>query len=103
MTAAELDRYLKSEPLVQHTPRTITDPDRLRAVVAEIAESGFACSDDEFVLGVVGAAVPVVDKQGRLLAGLTVSIPGVRMSYADLPKLRPALDSAAEDLAQTFD
>ena len=103
MTAAELDRYLKSEPLVQHTPRTITDPDRLRAVVAEIAESGFACSDDEFVLGVVGAAVPVVDKQGRLLAGLTVSIPGVRMSFSDLPKLRSALDSAAENLAQTFD
>ena len=103
MTSAELDRYLESEPLVEHTPRTITDPDRLRAVVAEIAESGFACSDGEFVLGVVGAAVPVVDKQGRLLAGLAVSIPGVRMPYSELPSLRPALESAAENLAQTFD
>ena len=103
MTSAELDRYLESEPLVEHTPRTITDPDRLRAVIAEIAETGFACSDGEFVLGVVGAAVPVVDKQDRLLAGLAVSIPGVRMSYSELPNLRPALESAAENLAQTFD
>ncbi len=103
MTSAELDRYLESEPLVEHTPRTITDPDRLRAVVAEIAESGFACSDGEFVLGVVGIAVPVIDKQGRLLAGLAVSIPAVRMSYSELPNLRPALESAAENLAQTFD
>ena len=103
MTPAELDRYLESEPLVGHTPRTITDPDRLRAVVAEIAESGFACSDDEFVLGAVGAAAPVVDKQGRLLAGLAVAIPGVRMAYSDLPNLRPALESTAKKLAQTFD
>ena len=103
MTPAELDRYLESEPLVEHTPKTITDPARLREVVAEIAESNFACSDDEFVLGVVGAAVPVTDKSGRMLAGLAVSIPGVRMSFSDLPKLKPALASAADELAHTFD
>lgn len=103
MTPAELDRYLESEPLVEHTPKTITDADRLREVVAEIAESNFACSDDEFVLGVVGAAVPVMDKSGRMLAGLAVSIPGVRMSFSDLPKLKPALASAADELAHTFD
>lgn len=103
MTRAEFDRYLGSEPLVEYTPRTITDTDQLREVVAEVARSGFACSDDEFVLGVVGAAVPVLDKEGRMLAGLAVSIPGVRMSFSDLPKLKPTMASAADELARTFD
>jgi IclR family acetate operon transcriptional repressor len=103
MTEAELDRYLESEPLVEHTPRTITDPNRLREALSEITESNFAYSDDEFVLGVVGAAVPVLDRDGRMLAGLAVSIPGVRMSFSDLPKLKPALAFAADELVRTFD
>lgn len=103
MAADELTRYLESEPLIAHTPTTITDPSRLRRVLAEIAKSGFASSQDEFVLGVVGAAVPVLDADGRILAGLTVSIPAVRMPYEDLPKLKPALEAAAKELARTFE
>lgn len=102
MSEAELERYLASRPLVAHTPKTIVASDRLRAVLADVAATGFAASDEEYVLGVVGAAVPVRGVGDRLLAGLTVSIPAPRMSYADLPKLRPALQAAAAKLTETF-
>ncbi|MGI9384784.1 MAG: IclR family transcriptional regulator [Methyloligellaceae bacterium] len=102
MSDAELERYLASETLVAHTPKTIVTSDRLRAVLADVAAGGFAASDEEYVLGVVGAAVPVRGAGGRLLAGLTVSIPAARMSYADLPGLRPALQTAAAKLTEIF-
>lgn len=102
MSATELGRYLETEPLVAFTKNTITDPGRLRAQLAEIAEFGFASSHGELVVGVVGAAVPVRDSDGRMLASITTSIPAARMAFSDLPKLKPALVSAAEELAQTF-
>ena len=102
MNADELDRYFRSEELVAHTPNSITDKSRLREVINEVRGSGFASTDNEFVVGVIGAAVPIVDADGRLLAGLAVSIPAARMSFAELPKLQPAMVEAAEALAQSF-
>lgn len=103
MSEDELERYLESETMIAHTPRTIADANKLRKTVREIAKSGFASSADEFVLGVFGAAVPVLDPEGRMLAGLAVAIPAARMQFTDLPKLEPALREAAGKLAQTFD
>ena len=103
MSNSELDRYLKSEKLIPYTENTITDADSLRKVISTIREDGFASTNSEFVLGVIGAAVPVVDKTNRLLAGLAISVPSVRMAFADIPKLRPALAEAADALVHTFD
>lgn len=102
MDDEELEQYLASETLIAHTPRTIVDADELRRTVRDIAKTGFASSEDEFVLGVFGAAVPVRDPNGQMLAGLAVAIPAARMAYTDLPKLEPALRDAADKLAQTF-
>lgn len=102
MSEDELDRYLESETLIAHTPRTLTDKRKLKAILREIAKTRFAASEDEFVLGVCGAAVPVVDPAGRMLAGLAVATPVARIAYADLPKLEPALREAADKLARTF-
>lgn len=102
MSDDELDRYFRSEELVAHTPKTITDVARLRAIIDEVRDSGFALTDNEFVAGAIGAAVPIIGSEGRLLAGLAVSIPSARMCFADLPKLKPAMVEAARSLAQSF-
>ena len=102
MSDANLDSYFKSQELIAHTPNTITDQNRLRAELAEIAVNGCAYSQAEFVVGVIGAAVPVVDVEGRILAGITVSIPAARMDFSDLPKFIPTLLIAASKLASTF-
>ncbi len=102
MTTDELDSYFQSELLIAHTPKTITDQVRLREVLAETTESGVACTDEEFILGVVGIAVPVLDQDGRVLAGLAAAIPAVRMPFTEVRQLAPTLISAADELAQTF-
>ena len=102
MTKTDLDRYLATQELVVHTPNTITDTDLLRAELAGVPVNGCAYSQGEFVVGVVGAAVPVIDAEGRMLAGVTVSIPAARMAFSDLPDLIPALKDAAQALSETF-
>ncbi len=102
MSSRELDQYLGTENLVAHSPTTITDVGKLRDVIAAVRETDFASTDNELVLGVIGAAVPILNKEGRLLAGLAITVPSARMAVADIPKLRPALVEAANALAETF-
>ncbi len=64
------------------TPRTVTDPDRLRAELAEIRRRGYAASVGERVDGASAVSAPVRNGQGQVVAGLTVSGPTYRFTPA---------------------
>ncbi len=66
--AARLDRDLA--PL---TPHTVTDPRRLSAILDEVARNGFALVDQELEEGLRSLAVPVRDREGRVVAAINVS------------------------------
>ena len=102
MTSRELDEYLQAAPLSRYTDWTVTDPAGLREIAAQARNDGFVTSNQEFVLGVVGAAVPVLGRGGRMIAGLAVSVPAARMRFEELGRLRPLLEATAEKLARTF-
>lgn len=67
----ELDRLL-SGPLTRYTPRTITEPDRLRADLVRIRRQGFAFDQGEHNLTVHAMAAPVLDPSGHFLAALSI-------------------------------
>lgn len=71
MTAAELDRHLAA-PLIRYTPKTITDPDKLRADLAKIRRQGFAMEVGEHNATVHAIAAPVFDPSGRFLGALSI-------------------------------
>lgn len=102
LTKSELNQYIKNEHFEQHTPSTITDPNLLRKEVASIAFNGFATSNGEFVQGVVGAAVPIKDPKGNLIAGLAVSAPVTRISFEKISDQKSKLMRAAKQIADTF-
>jgi DNA-binding IclR family transcriptional regulator len=56
-TAAHLIRRL---PLIPRTPHSITDPAKLTEDVEQSRAQGFATERDEFYVGVVGVAVPIM-------------------------------------------
>jgi len=99
MTGADLDAWLAKAPLPRFAPATIVSKQKLRSVILDVRKNGWAASDAEFVPGVVGCAVPVRLKSGRLLAGLGVSVPSARMAYAKLKAFVPALRRAAGEIA----
>ena len=93
------EAWLAQSSLRKLAPRTIVSKARLRTVVRGIRRDGWAASDEEFVPGVVGCAVPVRLRTGVLLAGLGVSVPSARMPFARVKLFVPALTTAAREIA----
>ncbi|MCC9173344.1 MULTISPECIES: IclR family transcriptional regulator C-terminal domain-containing protein [Arthrobacter] len=68
------DDYLSKASLSPLTERTVTDPDRLRTLVARAREQGWAIVDQELELGLRSVAVPVLDPRGNVVAALNTSM-----------------------------
>lgn len=91
-----------SAPLPRITPRTITDPRRLRAEIARIRRRGFAHSVGELTPGIVGVAVPVVSG-GQLMGALAVAGPVSRLTTARVPQSVTRLKQAALSITEALE
>jgi IclR family transcriptional regulator, acetate operon repressor len=95
-------KLVHSLRLVRYTPTTIADPDELLALIEETRRRGWAKTNEEFVQGVVGCAVPINSPAGDLIACLGVSVPAARVTFADLDQLIGPLQKAAALLSETI-
>lgn len=77
----ELDRYFAETDRLRYTPSTITSEKALRKEIAQIRKSGFAFTDEEFSLGIIGIG-RVVRIGGEPVGALSVAIPKVRCDEA---------------------
>ncbi|WP_448608273.1 IclR family transcriptional regulator domain-containing protein [Geodermatophilus sp. URMC 60] len=97
---AALDEYLAGRPLRQYTPRTITDPDRFRAVLAEVRDQGYCLVDQELEIGLRAISVPVTGRDHRTGAALSVSSNAARTTLTHLRReCLPPLREAAETIS----
>ena len=95
MDGKSRDALLATLTLKRMTDHTIVTPQALRAECEQIAERGHAFDREEFVAGLIAAAVPVRDSHGQIRAALAVHAPTTRMSMDDLMARLPALELAA--------
>ncbi len=72
---ADVDRYLSRVKLDRLTPNTIVSRDQLLARLRDVRNNGFVVIDSEMTPDVVGAAVPVFDADGQVLAALAMGAP----------------------------
>lgn len=87
---AEIDDYFerfKPRPL---TDATVTDIDRLREILAEVRQQGYAITVDQLDYGITALAVPIRDNTGRVVAAVNTSGYSPRLSAADLIEKRLA-------------
>jgi IclR family transcriptional regulator, KDG regulon repressor len=79
------------------TPETISDPDKLRALLRRIRRQGYNISHGDLDAGAFSVAVPVRDHAGDVVASLSVAGPQSRLTK-DLEALyvRILLEAAAE-------
>jgi len=93
---------VRALPLPRFTDHTITDPDLLLAELERVRQQGWASNNEEFVVGVVGCAVPVLNSKQKLLAGLGLTVPIARVGFDALVSFIPALREAAARLAASL-
>jgi IclR family pca regulon transcriptional regulator len=97
---AEAERRVRTMQRSPLTPQTIHGVDEVLDLVADCRQRGWAENDGELELGVRSMAVPALDRSGRTVAGLSISVRAERMTLPEfrsvlLPSLLRARDSLA--------
>jgi len=87
------------------TPKTVYDADEVLTLVQRCREQGWAENDGELELGVRSMAVPVRDREGLTVAGLSISVRAERMNFGEfrsafLETLRNARNSLESRLVR---
>jgi DNA-binding IclR family transcriptional regulator len=81
------------------TPRTVTDPVRLREDLAQIRQHGWAYTVGELTPDVAAVSVPLWDSSGAVLGVLSAAGPASRFSQDRLPTLISVTCRAGEDIS----
>ncbi|MDR7304106.1 IclR family transcriptional regulator [Haloactinomyces albus] len=94
---SELTEEIITGGLVHYTPHTITSPGLLRRALTQIRQRGFSVAAQEYSLGTVSVAAPVLASDGQALAAVSVVVHSSRVNVA---RLGPAVRTAATGISR---
>lgn len=97
-----LAAFLATGPWEPTTEFTVTDPKVLADRLHKVRTQGFAMNDSEYISGVVGAAVPIKNKEGQVTAALTISAPRSRRTLDEIIATVPTLKTFADRIGRIF-
>ena len=95
----ERKRILQKE-LVRYTDRTLVDPEKLWEELDQIQKQGYAVTTGESNEGAMAIGVPIFDREGKLLYGLSVAGPLERMQQMGEEFLKESIIRAAEQMTR---
>jgi DNA-binding IclR family transcriptional regulator len=84
---ARVEAYISANLLTPVTGHTITDPERLRAALADDRDRGYVISSGERTEGVTSVGAPIWNAEREVAASLNVSGPTERMQRHSLEKI----------------
>jgi IclR family pca regulon transcriptional regulator len=95
--AGRLFRKSQTAPM---TDKTVTSQKRLREILLQVRQDGYAINDEELELGLRSIAVPVRGASGQVLAALNVGAQASRVSADRMrEEFLPVLLRGAQELA----
>lgn len=100
LAPAALDAYFAKARLKPMTDKTVTNQKRLREILLQVRQDGYAINDEELELGLRSIAVPVRGASGQVLAALNVGAQASRVSAERMrEEFLPVLQRGAQELA----
>jgi IclR family acetate operon transcriptional repressor len=100
LAPAQRRRLLEAAPLKQYTPNTVTDVDQIEEELKKVRRDGYALDAEEFLPGLVCAAVLVPSNAGISNLGIAVQAPVMRLTPDKALRLLPALRRAADAIGE---
>jgi IclR family transcriptional regulator, pca regulon regulatory protein len=91
LSPERLKLYFDTARFAALTEHTVTDPQKLRALIQDARRNGYVVVADELAYGVIALAVPVFDHQGRVVAALNSSSHSGRMTRTKMVRGRLAM------------
>lgn len=95
-------RLLRSRKLQAGTSHTVTRVAALEGQLARIRAQGFALNNQESMDGIVGAAVPIFDLKGNVLAAVGMQGPLPRLTLKACERHVPRMQQAAKRIAREW-
>jgi len=100
MSEDALKAYFDKVKLRAFTDKTVVSQKRLREILAEVRESGYALIDEELEVGLRSIAVPVRGASGNVLAALNVGAQAARVSRRQMEEeFLPVLLRGSQELS----
>ena len=103
LPAARRTRLLEQVSLERHTDNPFVERAKLEDELKRVRREKLSVDAEEFVPGLVCAAVPIFARDGRAIAAVATQGPITRMPLERAIALAPRLREAATALAQTFE
>ena len=100
MPRARRDMLISQLRLTRMTAATLLTAEALHKECDTIAREGHSFDREEFIDGLVAAAVPVRDAAGEVRAALAIHAPTARLSLDQARERIPALHAAAQRMAR---
>lgn len=94
----DLQERVLSGDFVQFTPRSVTDPARLRSIIANTRRLGYGTGAGIIAPNSKGVSVPIRDKDGAVVAVLSIAI----SLETDHLKYIPMLQAAARSISHAM-
>lgn len=94
-----IENYLETQDLKSYTVNTKTDIGEIRTVLKQIKKQGWAISEGEFTPDIIAIAVPLFDKNTRVIGSVTVSGPIYRMTNEKINEYLPLLVKTRDEMA----
>lgn len=92
--------YAERTGLPPRTPATITDLSRLREVLAEVRQRGYALDLGENELGTVCVSAPIYDHTGKAMHGLSISSIALEHPDRTIEQFAPHAVAAADEISR---
>lgn len=98
-----VEALYRDQTMEMRSPQTITDVDALMRRLSEVAEQGYAISNEELEVGHRSASAPVFDRQGQVIAAINLSTATGRVSLEQLrEQMLPRLIETAARISRAL-
>jgi len=95
----EVQESVLASPLARYTPLTVTSPDVLRRVLADVRSHGFAVNDRQVTMDSLSVAAPVRAADGTVVAAVSIV---VQAGSAFPAALAPAVQATARSISRAL-
>ena len=92
-----------NKKLYTPTPNSISSVMELKKCLKKIKKDRYAIDKEEFKIGINCLGVPIINKEGKSIASISVTGPSSRFTLSEMKKLRNTLISISKDISHQLD
>lgn len=88
-----------NKKLLTFTSKSISSVKELKKCLNKVKKDGYAIDEEEFITGINCMGIPVINNEGKAIAGISVTGPSSRFNLSRMKKFKNILISVSKDIS----